>query len=153
MKEFVTLKASKEAHGIISGISKLTGLKVQMLVDIAIKNLENFDFSEIKRIKANNENQFNKAIEKLSKDLPTTTIRSKNISQVNVHIDSSMLGGSKDPTDPLDIMIKDTPIGKPKHEIKLTMPDKAATRVDEALSNSNGLAPELDIDDLLSTEE
>lgn len=153
MKEFVTLKASKEAHGIISGISKLTGLKVQMLVDIAIKNLENFDFSEIKRIKANNENQFNKAIEKLSKDLPTTTIRSKNISQVNVHIDSSIVGGSKDPTDPLGIMIKDKPIGKPKQEIKLTMPDKPATRVDEALSNSEGLVTELDIDDILSTEE
>lgn len=151
MKEFVTLKASKEAHGIISGISKLTGLKVQMLVDIAIKNLENFDFSEIKRIKANNENQFNKAIEKLSKDLPTTTIRSKNISQVNVHIDSSIVGGVKDPTDPLDIVIKDKPIGRPKQDIKLTMPDKAAIRVDEddIKPDANG---EIDVVDLLGED-
>ncbi len=151
MKEFVTLKASKEAHGIISGISKLTGLKVQMLVDIAIKNLENFDFSEIKRIKANNENQFNKAIEKLSKDLPTTTIRSKNISQVNVHIDSPMLGGTVDPTDPLDIMIPDKKIGRPKQEIKLTMPEKPATRVDEddIKPDANG---EIDVVDLLGED-
>lgn len=154
MAKYTTLKASKEAHDILIGLNRLTGLNVQVLVEVAIMNLTKIDFTEIKKLKESNEAQYQKALERLSKDLPTTVVRSNNISMVSVHIDPAIkTGGVKDPTDPLDIIIKDRPIGRPKQEIKLTMPEKAATRVDEALSNSNGLVPELDIDDILSTEE
>jgi len=142
MKTRVNLRVGLEYHEKLKQISIDSGIPIITLTELAIKRLSKINLSDLKKLSDDYQASYEKALERLSNDdydkAITKTLKT---------------GGVKDPTDPLDIMIKDKPIGKPKQEIKLTMPDKAATRIDEALSNSNGLAPELDIDDLLSTEE
>lgn len=142
MKTRVNLRVGLEYHEILKKMSEDSGIPIIKLTELAIKRISKVNLTDLKKLNDDYQASYEKAIERLSNDdydkAITRTLKT---------------GGVKDPTDPLGIMIKDKPIGKPKQEIKLTMPDKAATRVDEALSNSNGLVPELDIDDILSTEE
>lgn len=141
MKTRVNLRVGLEYHEILKKMSEESGIPIIKLTEVAIKRISKINLTDLKKLNDDYQASYGKVLERLSNDDYDKTITR-----------TLKTGGVKDPTDPLDIVIKDTPIGRPKQEIKLTMPDKPATRIDEddIKPDANG---EIDIDDILSTEE
>ncbi len=140
MKTRVNLRVGLEYHEKLKQISIDSGIPIITLTELAIKRLSKINLSDLKKLSHDYQVSYEKALERLSNDdydkAITKTLKTE---------------GVKDPTDPLDIVIKDKPIGRPKQDIKLTMPDKPATRVDEddIKPDANG---EIDVVDLLGED-